>query len=357
MSNVVLEGVSRHFGDVVAVHSLNLEVRASEFLTLLGPSGCGKTTTLRMIAGFVEPTAGRLLIGGNDVTRLPPQKRSIGMVFQDYALFPHLTIGENIGFGLVERKVPRDRIGVRVTELLELIRLPEVAQRYPSELSGGQQQRVALARAIAFPPQVLLMDEPLGALDLKMRETMQLELRQIQQQLAITTVYVTHDQTEAITMSDRIAVMNGGRIEQLDTPNRIYEAPNSRFVADFVGKVNFLEGTLAGDTGTYAVVETPAGRVLCPRVGNLAIGAAVTVAVRPERLHLWPEGDGIAGRNTLDGKIEVQTFSGNLLHQVVRVPGGSTLLMESRPGESVGRIGSSVRIGWNVGDGVVIGKA
>ena len=356
MSTVVLENVSKHYDDVAAVHALNLEVRAGEFLTLLGPSGCGKTTTLRMIAGFVEPSEGHLYIGGEDVTLLPPQKREIGMVFQDYALFPHLTIGENVGFGLVERGVSREKIAARVKELLELIRLPDVGMRFPSELSGGQQQRVALARAIAFPPRVLLMDEPLGALDLKMRETMQLELRQIQQKLAITTVYVTHDQTEAMTMSDRIAVMNGGRIEQFDTPRRIYAVPQSRFVANFIGKVNFLTGRLIGVSGECSEIDTPVGLVRSPRIEAVAAGAAVTLAVRPECMRLLVAGASVGEGNVLEGRIEFQTFAGNLVHQVVRLADGGSVLVESRPGEPVGSVGDSIRVGWNVRDVVVIGE-
>jgi len=355
MSTVVLENVSKHYDDVAAVHAVNLEVRAGEFLTLLGPSGCGKTTTLRMIAGFVEPSEGHLYIGGEDVTLLPPQKREIGMVFQDYALFPHLTIAENIGFGLVERGVAREKIAARVTELLELIRLPDVGRRFPSELSGGQQQRVALARAIAFPPRVLLMDEPLGALDLKMRETMQLELRQIQQKLAITTVYVTHDQTEAMTMSDRIAVMNGGRIEQFDTPRRIYAAPQSRFVANFIGKVNFLTGRLVRAFREISEIDTPVGLVRSSRIEGVAIGAAVTLAVRPECMYLLGAGKSVGEGNALDGRVEFQTFAGNLVHHVVRLSDGTSVLVESRPGESLGNLGDSIRVGWNVGDAVVIG--
>jgi spermidine/putrescine ABC transporter ATP-binding subunit len=355
MSNVVLDNVSRYYDDVAAVRALDLEVRAGEFLTLLGPSGCGKTTTLRMIAGFVDPSEGRLYIGGEDVTQLPPQKRAIGMVFQDYALFPHLTIAENIAFGLVERRVAREKIAARVTELLELIRLPKVADRFPSELSGGQQQRVALARAIAFPPRVLLMDEPLGALDLKMRETMQVELRQIQQKLAITTVYVTHDQTEAMTMSDRIAVMNAGRIEQLDTPSRIYAAPRSRFVADFVGKVNFLTGTIVGLSGGCLDIEARVGRLRAQRSDGLAAGAAVTLAVRPERIRRVSEGESGVGRNVLEGRVEFQTFTGNLVHRVVRLADGSSVLVESRPGDLVGDVGDAIRVGWDIGDAVVIG--
>jgi ABC-type Fe3+/spermidine/putrescine transport system ATPase subunit len=230
-------------------------------------------------------------------------------------------------------------------------------KRFPAELSGGQQQRVALARAIAFPPRVLLMDEPLGALDLKMRETMQLELRQIQQKLGITTIYVTHDQTEAMTMSDRIAVMNGGRIEQLDTPSRIYAAPRSRFVANFVGKVNFLTGRLATASGDCFEIDTPVGRIRGPSVEGIAIGTTVTVAIRPERMYRHAGGESIGDRNVLVGRIEFQTYAGNLVHQVVRLANGSSALLESRPGEPVGGVGDEIHVAWNVGDAVVIDEA
>lgn len=356
MSSVVLKAVSKHYGQVAAVRSLDLEIRAGEFVTLLGPSGCGKTTTLRMIAGFVEPSEGFVFLGNADVTRLPPQKRAIGMVFQDYALFPHLTIGENIAFGLVERKVRRERIEARVKELLDLIRLPDVATRFPSELSGGQQQRVALARAIAFPPEVLLMDEPLGALDLKLRETMQLELRQIQRELAITTVYVTHDQTEAMTMSDRIAVMSAGRIEQLDDPARIYNEPRTKFTANFVGKVNFLSGRVVADIGETLVVDTPYGRICGPRSAAIPLGAAVTLAMRPERLRFVADETDHEGMNVIKGRIEAKTFSGNLQHDLVRLADGGSLLVERRPSETCAAPGGRARVGWHVSDTVIINE-
>src|SRR5262245_20253339 len=286
MSQVTFQKVRKEYANFVALETLDLTVNEGEFLTLLGPSGCGKTTTLRLIAGFLEPTGGRILIDGEDVTGLPPQKRGIGMVFQDYALFPHLTIGENIAFRLTERGVAKGKVQARVRELLDLVRLPGVDQRYPSEISGGQQQRVALARAVAFTPRVLLMDEPLGALDLKLREAMQLELRRIQQELRITTVYVTHDQIEAMALSDRIAVMSGGRLVQLGTAAEVYGRPRTRFVADFVGKINLLEGRLVGDEGPWWVVEVARTTLRAPRNGAPVPGSAITVGVRPERLAL-----------------------------------------------------------------------
>ena len=261
MSGVLLSSVTKKYGDVTALHALDLEIREGEFLTLLGPSGCGKTTTLRLVAGFIQPTSGTIFLGDDDITAVAPQHRRIGMVFQDYALFPHMTVRENIAFGLQERRYEKHRIPQRVDELLDLIRLPDMGDRYPSEVSGGQQQRIAVARAVAFPPRVLLMDEPLGALDLKLREAMQIEVRRIQQELSITTIYVTHDQTEAMNMSDRIAVMNEGVIEQLGTAEEIYRRPASRFVADFVGQINLLAARVVGDEGDGVVVEA-AGAVI-----------------------------------------------------------------------------------------------
>src|SRR5579862_6056804 len=357
MSEVRLERVSKAYERNVVVRELDLEARQGEFLTLLGPSGCGKTTTLRMIAGFVEPSEGRVLIAGEDVTRLPPQKRTVGMVFQDYALFPHLTVEENIAFGLVERGAKRERIRSRVRELLDLIRLPDIAPRYPAELSGGQQQRVALARAIAHPPRVLLMDEPLGALDLKMRETMQLELRRIQQELAITTIYVTHDQTEAMTMSDRIAVMSGGRIEQLASPEEIYRAPRTRFVANFVGKVNFVAATVTAHSAAASSVSTRAGVMACSPPLSIATGTQVTLALRPENLQLLAAGVAATAMNVVRGTIESQVFSGNLVHVSVRLPDGNLLTVETRPGEGTWKRADEAQVAWRACDGVVINEA
>jgi putative spermidine/putrescine transport system ATP-binding protein len=254
---VRLEGVEKRYGDVVAVAGIDLEVRDGEFFSMLGPSGSGKTTTLRMIAGFETPSAGRILLHGEDVSRRPPFERDVNTVFQDYALFPHMTVGENVGYGLMIRKVPKADRAARVAEVLRLIRLEGFDHRKPSQLSGGQRQRVALARALVNRPRVLLLDEPLGALDLKLREEMQIELKAIQQEVGITFIYVTHDQQEALTMSDRIAVFDQGRIEQIGTPADVYERPASRFVAGFVGTSNLLHGDVAraivGEAGTFTV--------------------------------------------------------------------------------------------------------
>jgi spermidine/putrescine ABC transporter ATP-binding subunit len=340
------QGVEKRYGEVVAVSRLDLEVAEGSFLTLLGPSGCGKTTTLRMIAGFISPTAGHLFIDDEDVTGVPPERRSIGMVFQDYALFPHLTVAENIGFGLVERRLPAAAIRKRVSELLDLVHLPSIGARYPSEISGGQQQRVALARAVAHTPRVLLMDEPLGALDLKLREAMQLELRRIQKELSITTVYVTHDQHEAMAMSDRIAVMNNGLIEQIDAPAAIYNAPRTRFVAGFVGKINLLAGRIADAPGGQRL-GTPHGELRLPRHAAAPVGEGATLAVRPERL-TFVDGDGsdLGDRNVIEGTVEATSFVGNLRHIIIRVDGDTAMLVEVRGSEADRPAGSRVRVGW-----------
>ena len=290
MSRVSLSQVTRRFGTVTALHPTNLDIAEDEFLTLLGPSGCRKTTTLRILAVFVPPTAGRVLIGGDDVTRLPPNRRQIGMVFQDYALFPHMTVGENIAFALRERRVGK----VVVAELLALIRLPDVAARYPAQLSGGQQQRVALAHAIAHPPRVLLMDEPLGAPDEKLRETMQVELRRIQQALGITTIFVTHDQDEAMNLSDTIAVMCDGRVVQRGAPREIYQHPMNRFVANFIWQINFLEATLSGRDGAWDIARAGEAKFLVPPGGP----GRATIGVRPHQISFDANGHGnqIAGR-------------------------------------------------------------
>ncbi len=345
MARVLLDNVVKRYGSVLALDMLELEVRDGEFITLLGPSGCGKTTTLRMIAGFVEPSEGRICLGDDDVTTIPPQNREIGMVFQNYALFPHLTIQENIGFGLKQRAVPREKIQRRVRELLELVKLPDVASRYPSEISGGQQQRVALARAVAYPPRVLLMDEPLGALDLKLRESMQSEIRRFQQELKITTVYVTHDQTEAMTISDRIAVMNLGKLEQLGTPREIYCSPRTIFVADFVGKINLIPGRIVGRDGDCVVVETEVGRLLAA-ASSVAGNSRVTLGIRPQNVALI-EPDSTKPANVLAGTIESQTFSGNLLYVVASMTDNVRILVETSVDRSIGDVGHRIAIGWD----------
>ena len=284
---VELEKVSKHFGFVVAVDDISLSICDGEFFSLLGPSGCGKTTTLRLIAGFELPTAGEVYIGGKLQGETPPYRRPVNTVFQNYALFPHMSVFGNVAFGLEMCKVPKEEIRRHVLEALEMVQLPGMENRKPDQLSGGQQQRVALARALVNRPQVLLLDEPLGALDLKLRKAMQLELKALQHRVGITFIYVTHDQEEALTMSDRIAVMNQGCVLQVGTPEAIYEQPADRFVADFIGETNFLEGQVKGRrAGEAAVVVDGVLTLHAPMERGVGMGEEVTVAIRPEKISL-----------------------------------------------------------------------
>ncbi len=283
---IALTGVSKAFGGVAAVDDVSLEIGEGEFFSLLGPSGCGKTTTLRMIAGFETPDVGRVVLQGSDVTATPANRRPVNMVFQQYALFPHMTIYDTVAFGLKMRGVPRAEHRGRVTEMLRIVSLEGYERRRPRQLSGGQQQRVALARALVNRPAALLLDEPLGALDVKLRKQMQLELKRIQHELGTTFVYVTHDQDEALAMSDRIAVMNGGRVEQLGSPREVYEQPRTAFVADFIGSLNALDVRVDELVGGYAVARLgEADRVVAPAGGH-AVGDTIRVAVRPEHVHV-----------------------------------------------------------------------
>ncbi len=327
--SVELRDVVKRFGDIVAVDHVSLEVRRGEFLTLLGPSGCGKTTTLRMIGGFELPSSGQILIHGVDMSRQPPYRRPVNTVFQNYALFPHLTVGQNISYGLIMAKVPREERERRVAEALAMVRLPHVEHRKPAELSGGQQQRVALARALVNRPQVLLLDEPLGALDLKLRKAMQLELKRLNREVGATFIYVTHDQEEALTMSDRIAVMSEGRILQIGTPAEIYERPNSRFVADFIGQTNFLEGACIRQVGDECEVDVPGVGVVRGRTGKpLTPRSLVWLAVRPEKISLMVEQHeaGVpSGWNALRGRVEDVVYLGTHSQIGVRLTDAAVL--------------------------------
>jgi len=312
LENVVKEYVSH--GEVVrAVKGVSLSIAEGEFFSLLGPSGCGKTTTMRMIAGFEEPTSGVVRLHGADVTNVPPNKRDVNMVFQSYALFPHMTVWENVAFGLKRKKVPADEIKRRVGEMLEIVHLQGRERRRPQELSGGQQQRVALARALVNRPRALLLDEPLGALDLKLRQHMQIELKRIQREVGITFVYVTHDQSEALTMSDRIAVMREGVVEQLADPREIYERPANEFVAGFIGTSNVLKGTIQQVTGGTAVLAlSPVDRILVPVDGTVSAGDAITMTVRPEKIMIsteQPEGDLSVVRGTVSEVVYLGTYN------------------------------------------------
>jgi spermidine/putrescine transport system ATP-binding protein len=324
---ITLQGVSKRFGSHTAVHELDLEIRDGEFFSLLGPSGCGKTTTLRMIAGFEVPDTGRVLLHGEDVTETTPNKRRVNMVFQQYALFPHMSIYDNVAFGLKMNHVPRSEHGSRIDVMLRIVELEGLERRRPRQLSGGQQQRVALARALVNTPAALLLDEPLGALDVKLRRQMQSELKRIQRELGTTFVYVTHDQEEALAMSDRIAVMNGGRVEQIGSPREIYDSPQTAFVADFIGSLNALDLVVAELVGSLAVGRFGDGeRIVVSAGADIRAGDAVRVSVRPERVRIDPvdastpeDGSQLGGRIAevvylgMFTQFKVETAAGTLL--------------------------------------------
>jgi len=355
------------YGKESVLHGLSLEIEPSEFVALLGPSGCGKTTMLRVLAGFVE-YGGTVRLDGTPIDAIPSHRRGIGVVFQDYALFPHKTVAENIGFGLRMRKAPAAEIAARVAEMIDLLRLNGLADRFPNQLSGGQQQRVALARAIAINPAVLLLDEPLSALDKKLREEMQIELRQLQRRIGITTVFVTHDQDEALALADRIAVMDGGRIRQIGRPTEIYERPADRFVADFIGRSNLFPVTVVAREGSVHVCRLAGGatvRAIGP--DRLGPGEAAHLSVRPEKIAIQdgaaPAGGaakaaGGAGVETmLDGTIDDVVFHGNRSMVRVRLTGGAVFACEEQhaEGETVLRpTGASVRVRWKAEDALLV---
>lgn len=339
---VELRDVTKLFGEVTAVDNVNIRIANGEFFSLLGPSGCGKTTTLRMIAGFEQPTAGDIFLDGSPVAGIPAYRRPVNTVFQNYALFPHMTVWQNVAFGLEMKKTHKKEIVHRVGEALELVQLTGMDERKPKQLSGGQQQRVALARALVNHPEVLLLDEPLGALDLKLRKAMQYELKQIQEQLGITFIYVTHDQEEAMTMSDRIAVLNIGEVKQVGSPRQIYEHPNNRFVADFIGETNFLEATVRAiddfvtlDLGGLEVLGTADNR-------SLSIDQKVTLAIRPEKINLFPTGP-VEARQALDLEEMAMLFGGSPPEGTVDIR--EYLALESNNVVASGRIQQCIYIG------------
>jgi len=337
--------VGKRFRETRVLEGLGLTVRPGEFVSLLGPSGCGKTTLLRIIAGLISADRGRIMLDGADITRVPAHKREIGVVFQSYALFPHLTVAENVAFGLKARRTPAAEIASAVSRALALVRLSELADRSIFALSGGQQQRIAVARALAVRPKLLLLDEPLSALDRKLRETMRMELRHLLRDLGITAIFVTHDQDEALVMSDRIAVMNAGRIEQLGTPNAVYTEPATPFVLDFVGMSTRLRGTVAGASGEELAVDTAVGRIRAR--GRVLPGTAVVVAVRPENLHLGP---GRAGENAVDLKVRDPVFLGSKLILHFHAPEGDQAVAEL-PAVAAQHLtpGDNVTVSWDIG--------
>jgi spermidine/putrescine transport system ATP-binding protein len=346
MENMVqLINVVKNYGSFKAVKNISLDIKRGEFLTLLGPSGCGKTTTLRMIAGFEEPTAGRILLEDRPVEEKLPHERNVNTVFQNYALFPHMNVFQNVAFGLVMKNTPKDEIKAKVAEAIYMVQLAGFEKRMPDQLSGGQCQRVAIARAIVNNPKVLLLDEPLGALDLKLRKQMQVELKHLQKQLGITFIYVTHDQEEALTMSDRIAVMNGGIIEQIGTPDEIYERPATRFVAGFIGETNLFVGTVRSVNRERVTLDLNTGCVPAKNIG-FTVGNAVYLTVRPERIRFSPFRDD--GTINLQGWVKEQIYAGSVLKTIVRLSDDMEVIVNETVGQSCCGLspGSEVFLTW-----------
>jgi len=350
MARLKIDGVSKRYGEVVAIREVTLDVADGEFVVLLGPSGCGKTTTLRVVAGFAEPSSGSVTLGGRDITALPPWKRNTGLVFQNYALFPHLTVAENVAFGLEMRKVEAAEAARRIGEVLRLVRLEPLAARLPRQLSGGQQQRVALARALVFHPDVLLLDEPLSNLDAKLRQDVRVEIRELQRTLALTTVMVTHDQEEALTMADRLVVMHDGEVRQVGTQQDLYERPRDRFVASFVGRSSFIEGEIVAP-GRF---RSAGGLMLAI---TAAPGGPATLALRPERLLIAPPPAAVD--NNLPGVVEFVSYLGATVDLHVRLSAQERVVVEvpNRAGSQVPRVGEAVEVGWLADNGIVFGGA
>src|SRR5918993_4036435 len=345
-----LDSVTKRFGDFTAVDDIDLQVPRGSFFALLGPSGCGKTTTLRMIAGLEQPTAGRVMIGDTDLTGSRPYERPVNTVFQSYALFPHLTIRDNVAFGPKRRKAPD--AAERTDDALELVQMSSFAARKPAQLSGGQQQRVALARALVNHPEVLLLDEPLGALDLKLRKEMQLYLKNLQHEVGITFIYVTHDQEEALTMSDRIAVMNEGRVQQVADPPTLYEHPKNRFVADFIGQTNVFSGTVESVNGARVTLRTNSGKIIEATAHEVEIGEEAHAAVRPEKIRFGSEGD-----NTSTARIRQIVYLGVSTQYIAELPDGQELILyqqnireEDHPEE-----GEEVSVAWDARNCSILG--
>jgi spermidine/putrescine transport system ATP-binding protein len=354
---IEIDHVTKVFDDFTAVDDADFRIAEGEFFSMLGPSGCGKTTTLRMIAGFEVPTSGAIRLEGQDVSRVPPNKRNVNTVFQQYALFPHMDVWDNVAYGPRARRVPKAEVAKRVDELLGVVHLTELAKRRPSQLSGGQQQRVALARALVNFPKALLLDEPLGALDLKLRQNMQLELKRIQREVGITFIFVTHDQEEALTMSDRIAVMNKGRVEQIGSPREIYDSPSSVFVAGFIGQANLWPATVVdagADRARRATVEVAGRRIEVPNPHGLQAGEAGTFMVRPERMHLDTDA-GETDRWTVDATVTDLVFQGPVVRYELRLADGS-LGVAHVPARRDGLPipGDQVRAAWSDDAGVLL---
>jgi len=353
---ITLTSLTKEFGDSTAVNGIDLEIADGEFFSMLGPSGCGKTTTLRMIAGFEEPTSGRIELAGEDVTWASPKARNVNMVFQNYALFPHMDVWDNVEFGLKIKKLPKAEAKGRIERMVAAVRMEGFESRHPAQLSGGQQQRVALARALVNQPAALLLDEPLGALDLKLRKEMQLELKSIQQETGTTFVYVTHDQEEALTMSDRVAVMNGGNVEQVDDPRSLYEKPRSEFVADFIGTSNLLRLTIDDRSGGVATSALGDGmKITCLDDGSTS--PTRTITIRPEKIRLSLDGDALQGGSVVKGKIVENVYLGSMTQLIVEIQTGERLIVHELNDDVAERHtdpGTEVTLSWPTDHSFVI---
>ena len=351
-SSVRFSNVQKSYdGEVLVVKNLNLDIASGEFLTMLGPSGSGKTTALMMLAGFEPATHGEIYLNGRPINHVPPHKRGIGMVFQNYALFPHMSVAENLAFPLNVRKMPRAEVEDRVRKVLAMVKMEQFGNRHPAQLSGGQQQRIAVARALVFEPELVLMDEPLGALDKQLREQMQYEIKHIHENLGVTVVYVTHDQTEALTMSDRIAVFNDGIIQQLSTPNELYEAPQNSFVAQFIGENNRLHGTVARMVGDTAEIRLDTGETVRARdVNSGGLKSATTISLRPERIAFDPPEGSVD--NVLEGRIEELIYLGDHIRVRMTIAGNSDFVVKLRNESGSPAIGAgrTARVGWKSAD-------
>jgi spermidine/putrescine ABC transporter ATP-binding subunit len=355
---IELRGLTKRYGEETVVNDIAASIAPGEFFSLLGPSGSGKTTTLMMVAGFVHPDGGSILIDGANIAAVPPQKRGFGMVFQNYAIFPHLNVFENVAFPLRARHWAKDAVSERVSWALELVRLGRFADRNARQLSGGQQQRVALARAIVFHPRVVLMDEPLGALDKNLRFEMQVEIKEIQQRLGMTVLYVTHDQEEAMSMSDRIAIMNHGRIDQVGPPGEVYERPSNPFVGRFLGEANLIEGTVLAEGGEIARLRLTSGQELrAPRSNSCSPGQGM-LFIRPERVEIAPGtiASGDPGANVLAGRVRRCSFLGNILRYAVEIDSASAITVDLQNAAGVAPLpaGSSVVLRWPVADSLIL---
>jgi spermidine/putrescine transport system ATP-binding protein len=350
---VELSAVTKRFGEFIAVDELTLDIYEGEFFSLLGPSGCGKTTTLRMIAGFEEPTKGGISVDGDQMRRVPPYRRPVNTVFQSYAIFPHLNVFDNVAFGLRRSGVKGEELHKRVTDACEMVQLSGFERRKPNALSGGQQQRVALARALVNRPKVLLLDEPLGALDLKLRKEMQLYLKDLQHEVGITFIYVTHDQEEALTMSDRIAVMNEGKVQQVADPPTLYELPRNRFVADFIGQTNVFSGTVESVSGKRVTLSTPSGKVeATAREAEVEVGSEAHATVRPEKIRFGSEGD-----NVSTARIRQIVYLGVSTQYIAELPDGEKLVLyqQNSREDANPEIGEEVPVAWDARNCLILG--